>query len=76
MEVASGISLIGHVGTTRFSGGAKDAGAVNYSDYKLGAGFDLGSGFGMEAAYVAATKKSDWGDVNKGRVVLTLSKAL
>ncbi len=76
LEVATGINLIGHVGTTQFSSGAKNGGAVNYTDYKFGAGFDIGSGFGLEAAYVGATKKSDWGDVNKGRVVLTLSKAL
>jgi len=76
VEVATGITLIGHVGTTRFSSGAKNAGAVNYSDYKLGASFDLGSGFAFEGAYVGASKKSDWGDVNKGRVVLTLSKSL
>jgi uncharacterized protein (TIGR02001 family) len=76
MEVASGITLIGHVGTTRFSSEAKDNGAVNYEDYKVGAGFDLGNGFGAELAYVGATKKSDWGDINKGRVVFTISKSL
>jgi len=74
-EVASGITLVGHVGTTQFSGGAKDAGAVNYTDYKLGVGFDLGSDFAVEAAYVGATKKDEWGDVNKSRAVLTLSKS-
>ena len=76
MEVASGITLVGHVGATQFSGGAKDNGAVNYSDYKLGVGFDLGSGFSLEGAYVGATKKSDWGDINKSRLLLTLSKSL
>jgi uncharacterized protein (TIGR02001 family) len=76
MEVAKGITLVGHVGATQFSSGAKANGAVNYSDYKLGVGFDLGSGFAFEGAYVGATKKADWGDVNKGRVVLTLSKSL
>lgn len=76
-EIASGITLIGHVGTTKFSGGAKDNGAINYTDYKLGASFDLGSGFAVEGAYVGATKKGEdeWGDVNKGRAVLTLSKS-
>lgn len=76
MEVASGITLVGHIGTTRFSGEAKDNGAVNYSDYKVGAGFDLGSGFSAEIAYAGATKKSDWGDINKARVIFTLSKSL
>ncbi|RVT51686.1 TorF family putative porin [Rubrivivax albus] len=76
MEVASGITLVGHVGATQFASGAKDNGAVNYSDYKLGVGFDLGSGFSLEGAYVGATKKSDWGDINKSRLLLTLSKSL
>lgn len=75
-EVAPGIKLVAHLGATQFSSGAKSNGAVNFSDYKLGADFDVGSGFTLGAAYVGATKKSDWGDINKSRVVLTLSKAL
>ncbi len=76
VDMGSGFKLIGHVGATRFSGGAKDQGSVNYTDLKLGVGYDLGSGFGLEGAYVGATKKSDWGDINKARAVLTLSKSL
>ena len=75
-EVAPGIKLVAHIGATQFSGGAKNNGSVNFSDYKLGADFDVGSGFTVGAAYVGATKKADWGDINKSRVVLTLSKAL
>lgn len=75
-EVASGVKLVAHVGATQFSGGAKNNGAVNFTDYKLGADLDLGAGFTAALAYVGATKKADWGDVNKSRVVLTLSKAL
>ena len=73
---ASGITLVAHIGTTRFASGAKAEGAVNYQDYKIGAGFDLGSGFAAEAAFVGANKKDDWGDGNKSRFVLTLSKSL
>lgn len=76
LEVATGITLVGHVGATQFSSAAKSNGVVNYSDYKLGASFDLGSGFSLEGAYVGATKKADWGDVNKSRLLLTLSKSL
>lgn len=81
LEVAAefeveGVTLGLHLGTTQFSGGAKRNGAVNYNDYKLSAGWDLGKGFGAEVAYVGATKKSDWGDVNKSRIVFTLSKSL
>ncbi|MCP5285087.1 MAG: hypothetical protein H6933_09320 [Burkholderiaceae bacterium] len=76
MEVASGLTFVGHVGMTSFSSDAKAQGAVNYTDYKLGLGYDLGSGFSVEGAYIGATKKADWGDANKGRVVFTLSKSL
>lgn len=75
-EVAKGVKLVAHLGATQFSGGAKNNGTVNFSDYKLGADFDVGSGFTVGAAYVGATKKGDWGDINKSRAVLTLSKAL
>lgn len=76
VDMGSGFRLIGHLGATQFSGGAKDSGAVNYTDFKLGVSHDLGAGFGLEGAYFGATKKSDWGDVNKSRLVLTLSKSL
>ena len=79
-EQFSGVALhqafVGHVGMTSFSSDAKAQGAVNYTDYKLGLGYDLGSGFSVEGAYIGATKKADWGDANKGRVVFTLSKSL
>ncbi|MBA4175934.1 MAG: hypothetical protein C0505_05150 [Leptothrix sp. (in: Bacteria)] len=76
LDVAKGVKLVAHLGATQFSGGARNNGAVNFSDYKLGADFDVGLGFTAGAAYVGATKKGDWGDINKSRVVLTLSKAL
>jgi uncharacterized protein (TIGR02001 family) len=75
-EVAEGITLMAHVGTHRFSSGAKSNGAVNYQDYKLGASFDVGAGFSLEIAYAGANKKADWGNLNKGRAIFTLSKSL
>jgi len=75
-ELAKGIVLNLAYGTTKFSGGAKNAGAVNYDDYKVGATFDLGSGFSAAGAYVGATKKDVYGDINKGRVILTLTKTM
>lgn len=75
-EFASGTTLNAHVGFTRFSGGAKDVGAVNYTDYKLGVTKDLGNGFSVSAAYVGADKDGDWGKVNKDRAILTLTKAM
>lgn len=77
VELAGGIALLAHVGTTRFASKARKAGAVaDYTDYKLGASLGLGSGFNAEAAWVGADKGRFWGDVNDGRVVLTLSKSL
>lgn len=76
-EVAKGLTLNAHVGLTRLPGDAKDAtGLVNYTDYKLGATYDLGNGFNVSGAYVGANKKDVWGDINKGRVVVTLTKAM
>jgi len=61
-------------------GGTIDTGIKSYYDYKLGLTYDLsavaGSGVSVAAAYVGANKKGFYGDVNKGRVILTLSKAM
>lgn len=86
------LTLNAHIGYTRYSkdirnatidggeGAIIDVGLPNYYDYKLGVTYDLsssmGSGVSVAAAYVGANKKSFYGDVNKGRVILTLSKAL
>jgi uncharacterized protein (TIGR02001 family) len=75
-EVAKGITLVGHVGSTRFTSKGKGNGGVNYTDYKVGADFDIGSGFTAGIAYVGANKKGTYGDLNKARVIATLSKAL
>jgi uncharacterized protein (TIGR02001 family) len=75
-EVIKSLTLNGHIAQTRFSGGAKTAGAVNYIDYKIGATYDFGSGVTLAGAYVAADKKSVYGDINKGRVIVTLAKTL
>ena len=75
-EVASGIKLVGHLGTTQFSSDAKSNGAVNYVDYKVGADFDVGGGFTLGLAFAGANKKNAYGDLNKGRAIATLSKAL
>ncbi len=48
----------------------------NYTDYKLGATYDLGNGVALAGAFVGANKKNVYGDVNKGRVIVTLSKAM
>jgi len=81
-EVVKGVTLNGHLGGTRFSHDAHVAATasgtslVSYIDYKLGATYDLGSGFSAAAAYVGANKKDTWGDANKGRLILSVTKAM
>ena len=75
--IGTGFTLNAHVGYTRLPGDAQTAtGLDSYIDYKLGVTYDLGNGFALAGAYVGANKKESWGDTNKGRVVVTLSKAL
>ncbi|MBX3621453.1 MAG: TorF family putative porin [Rhizobacter sp.] len=76
-EVVKGVTLNGHLGATRFASDPRDAGVVqNYIDYKFGATYDLGSGFSIAGAYVGANKKDFYGDINKGRLIVTLTKAM
>lgn len=76
-EIAKGLTINGHIGVTSLPGDAKRAtGLVNYTDYKLGATYDLGSGMSLAGAFVGANKKDVWGDINKGRLIITLSKAM
>lgn len=86
------LTLNGHVGYTHMAkklrdasfdggeGGIIDVGVKSYYDYKIGLTYDLsavaGSGVSVAAAYVGANKKDFYGDINKGRVILTLSKAM
>lgn len=73
-EVAPQVTLDASLGFTRFSSGGKRNGAVNYADYSLGATYDFGNDLSLSGALVGATKKSDWGEANKNRFVVTLSK--
>jgi uncharacterized protein (TIGR02001 family) len=86
------LTINGHVGYTKLAkklrdasiddgaGGTIDLGLKSYYDYKIGVTYDLsavaGSGVSVAAAYVGANKKDFYGDINKGRVILTLSKAM
>jgi uncharacterized protein (TIGR02001 family) len=84
-EIVKGLTLNAHVGQTFFSSDAKGnvlnvtptgARIVNYTDYKLGVTYDLGKGFTVSGAAVGATKKNTWGDANKSRLIIALSKAM
>jgi uncharacterized protein (TIGR02001 family) len=86
------LTLNGHIGYTNFAkdlnnatvdggeGGITDVGVKDYTDYKVGLTYDMsafaGSGTSAALAYVGANKTGFYGDVNKGRVILTFSKTL
>lgn len=73
-EVMPKVTLKAAVGYTHFSGDIKDLGVPNYVDYSVGGAYDLGDGFTAAAAVAGANKKAFFGDVNKARLILTLSK--
>jgi uncharacterized protein (TIGR02001 family) len=51
-------------------------GVPNYNDWKIGVTYDLGSGFSLAGAVVGASKKDFYGDINKTRGIVTLSKTM
>ena len=76
-EVVKGVTLNGHLGYTALTSDTKDIyGLPSFMDYKVGATYDFGSGFSAAAAYVGATKKDQWGDGNKGRFIVSVTKAM
>jgi uncharacterized protein (TIGR02001 family) len=77
-EAVKGLTINGHVGYTALTSDLKNSSAAypNYYDYKLGATYDLGSGFSVAGAVVGASKKNYYGDINKTRFILTLSKSM
>jgi uncharacterized protein (TIGR02001 family) len=78
------VTLNAHLGYTHLSSDLRDirnaagadVGYPSYLDYKIGATYDLGSGFSAAAALIGANKVHYYGVINRGRVVLTLSKAM
>ena len=78
------LTLNAHVGYTRYAsdlrnvkdGTGKGIGVPNFTDYKIGVTYDLGSGFSAGGALVGATKKNYYGDINKARVIFTISKIM
>lgn len=73
-EIAPSTTFKASVGYTRFAGDIKDLGVPNYFDYSVGAAYDFGAGLALNAAIVGATKKGYFGDANKARLILALSK--
>ena len=75
-EVLPKTTLKVAVGYTRFASGIRDQGVPNYVDYSVGVGYDFGDGVSLGAAVAGATKKDFFGDGNKARLIVTLSKTL
>ena len=75
-EVAPNTTLKASVGFTRFASDIKDTGVPNYMDFSVGGAYDFGGGLSLAAAIAGANKKSFFGDVNKPRLLLTLTKTL
>ena len=75
-EIAPSLTLKAAVGYTRFASDIKDLGVPNYVDYAVGVSYDFGGGVALYGGVQGANKKNFYGDVNKARAIVTLSKAL
>jgi len=75
-EIAPSLTLKAAVGYTRFASDIKDLGVPNYVDYALGVSYDFGSGVALYGGVQGANKKNFFGDVNKARAILTVTKTL
>lgn len=79
VPVSDAVTIDLGVGYTRLSSDLKNAiGLPSFYDYKVGASTMLPGDFKLGAAVVGATKDgaNQWGDVNKARFIVTLSKSL
>lgn len=73
-EISKGLTLKAGVGYTNFKDNT--AALPDFSDYSVGASYDLGDGYSVTGAVVGATKKAEFGDGNKNRFILTFTKAM
>ena len=82
-EVAPKVTLKASLGFTDLKGGANSAGLPDYTDYSIGASYDLGNGLSLSGALVGANKKDNYlftidpsKSINKGTLVVMLTKTL
>ncbi len=75
-EVIKGLTANGHLGYTRYASDLRDQGLPSYYDYRIGVTYDLGSGFSLAGAIAGANKRGYYGDINKARLIATISKVL
>ena len=85
-EVMPKVTLKASVGFTNFKSGANSAGLPDYTDYSVGASYDLGNGLALSGALVGADKKPSYvypavvdtsgHSINKNTLVVMLTKTL
>ena len=85
-EVMPKVTLKASVGFTNFKSGANSAGLPDYTDYSVGASYDLGNGLALSGALVGADKKPSYvypavvdtsgRSINKNTLVVMLTKTL
>jgi uncharacterized protein (TIGR02001 family) len=83
-EVVKNLTLNGHLGFTILTSGLRvsELGYKNYLDYKIGATYDLGSGFAVSGAIVGANQKNAYKfsgtekSLAKDRLILSLTKTM
>ena len=81
-EIMPKLTLKASVGFTQFKSAVNNAGVPDYTDYSIGAAYDLGNGFSLGGALVGASKKSsfnfkaDGASVNQNVLVVSITKAM
>ena len=81
-EIMPKLTLKAAVGFTQFKGAVNAAGTPDYTDYSIGAAYDLGNGFSLGGALVGASKKNsfnfkaDGASVNQNVLVVSITKAM
>jgi len=82
-EIMPKVTLKASVGSTMFTSAAKTVdGMVNYTDYSVGASYDLGDGMSFTGSYVGANKLNSYkfpsstASINKGTFIAMITKAI
>ena len=82
-EVAPSITFKASLGFTNYRSAVNTLGAPNYTDYSIGASYDIGDGLAVSGAFVGGDKKNNYTytidptkSINKNTLVVMLTKTL
>jgi len=64
------------VGYTSFASDISDLGVPDYTDYSVGLAYDFGGGLSLYGGVAGANKSGYFGDVNKSKAIVSLTKTL